>query len=129
MTKTDTTPRRSIRRIAAGAIAAVALTAGLAAPANSLAATPTSISIEAQAGGFFGYVSSADDNCEANRTVTLYKVKGKGKMKPVGSDLAQPNGPDSMYSINTAKKGKFVAKVPATMDCGAATSAIAYAQS
>ena len=130
MTNTETTtrPRRSLRRAAAGAVAAVALAAGLAVPATSSAATSTTVTIEAQSGGFFGYVQSADDNCEYNRTVTLYKVKGNGKQKPVGSDLAQPNGPDSMWSINTTKKGKFVAKVPATGDCLAATSPIAYAQ-
>ena len=126
MTSNDTP--RSLRRLVTGAIAAVALAAGLAVPATSSAATPTTVTIEAQVGGFFGYVQSADDNCEANRTVTLYKVKGNGKTKAVGSDLAQPNGPDSMYSINTAKKGKFVAKVAATPMCDAAQSPIAYAQ-
>ena len=126
MTDTNITrnPRKGLRRLATGAVAAVALAAGLVAPATSSAAA-TTVTIEAQVGGFFGYVSSSDQNCEYNRTVTLYKVKGNGKLKPVGSDLAQPNGPDSMYSINTYKKGKFVAKVPAMGSCSAATSVIA----
>lgn len=126
MTHTDTTTRqrKGLRRVAAGAVAAVALAAGLVAPATSSAAA-TTVTIEAQVGGFFGYVSSSDQNCEYNRTVTLYKVKGNGKKKPVGSDLAQPNGPDSMWSINTLKTGKFVAKAPASGSCSAATSVIA----
>ena len=131
MTNADTTtrhPRTRLRRAAAGALAAVALAAGLVAPATSGAATTTTVTIEAQTGGFFGYVQSADDNCEYNRTVTLYKVKRSGKTKPVGSDLAQPNGPDSMYSINTNKRGNFVAKVPASSLCGAAKSSIVSAQ-
>lgn len=126
MTNTDTTslPRKGLPRVAAGAVAALALAAGLVAPATSSAAA-TTVTIEAQVGGFFGYVSSSDQNCEYNRTVTLYKVKGNGKTKAVGSDLAQPNGPDSMWSINTNKRGKFVAKVPAMGSCSAATSVIA----
>ena len=56
MTSTETTPPRSLRRLVAGAIAAVALAAGLAVPAASSAATPTTVTIEAQVGGFFGYV-------------------------------------------------------------------------
>jgi hypothetical protein len=120
-------PAQGLRRAAVAAFAALAVTAGLAAPATSSAATTTSVSIEAQVGGFFGYVSSADDNCEYNRTVTLYKVKRSG-LKPIGSDLAQPNGPDSMWSINTAKKGRFLAKVPASAGCSAATSPIVTAE-
>ena len=129
MTDAHTTPRRRIRTTVAGAVAAVALAAGLAAPASSMAETPTVLTIEAQAGGFFGYVVNDDAACEsAERTVSLYKVKGNGSKKMVGSDLAQPNGPDLMYSISTAKKGKFFAKVPAIPGCSAAKSAIAYAQ-
>jgi hypothetical protein len=120
-------PAQGLRRVGIAALAALSLGAGLLAPATSGAATQTTVSIEAQAGGFFGYVSSPDDNCEYNRTVTLYKVKRSG-LKPVGSDLAQPNGPDSMYSINTNKKGRFIAKVPAMNGCGPASSPIVNAQ-
>jgi hypothetical protein len=121
---------QGLRRLAAAAIAAVALTAGLVAPATSSAAgTPTQITIEAQLGGFFGYVSSPnEEDCEANRTVVLYKVKGSGGLKQIGSDNAQPNGPDSMYAINTNKKGRFLAKALAGNGCAAATSPIVYAQ-
>jgi hypothetical protein len=126
----ETTAKRraqGLRRVGIAALAALSLGVGLLAPATSGAATQTTVSIEAQAGGFFGYVSSPDDNCEYNRTVTLYKVKRSG-LKPIGSDLAQPNGPDSMWSINTAKKGRFIAKVPAMDACGPAASPIVNAQ-
>ena len=116
--------KSTIRRIAASALAAVAL----AVPATSQAATSASVTIEPQAGGFFGYVDSADYECAAGRQVTLYKVKGNGKTKAVGTDIAQPNGDASMWSINTNKKGKFVAKVKATGSCSAASSPLAYAQ-
>lgn len=122
-----TAKRSAIRRVGVAALAAMALTAGLVAPATSSAATETAVTIEAQVGGFFGQVSSGDDNCELNRTVTLFKVKRSG-LKPIGTDLAQPNGPDSMYSINTAKKGRFLVKVPATTECAAAISPIVSAQ-
>lgn len=132
MTSTNTpqTTALGLRRLVAAAIAAIALTAGLVAPATSNAAgSPTQITIEAQLGGFFGYVSSPnEEDCEANRTVVLYKVKGSGGLKQIGSDNAQPNGPDGMYSINTNKKGRFLAKALAGNGCAAATSPIVYAQ-
>ena len=59
--------------------------------------------------------------------VTLYK-KANGTLTKIGTDIAQPNGPDSMYSINTKQKGNFVAKVPATATCKAAASAVVAAQ-
>jgi hypothetical protein len=120
-------PAQGLRRVGLAAFAALALTAGLVAPAASSAATTTSVSIQAEVGGFFGYVSSPDQNCELNRTVTLYKVKHSG-LKPIGSDLAQPNGPDSQWFVNTNKKGRFVAKVPASSGCSAATSPIVMAE-
>ncbi len=116
--------KNTIRRIAAAAVATVAL----AIPATSSAATSASVTIEPQAGGFFGYVDSADYECASGRQVTLYKVKGNGKQKPVGTDIAQPNGDASMWSIQTTKKGKFVAKVAASGNCSAASSPLAYAQ-
>ena len=104
-------------------LVAVAATAALAVGAGSaMAGTSTSVSIEAQSIGFFGYVHSSKGSCEAGRKVKLYKVKRHGRDLKVGSDIAQPNGPDSMWSINTDLHGKFYAKVPATDKCDAAVS-------
>ncbi len=103
-------------------VLAVALAAVIATAAIAIAATPTSVSIEAQQGGFFGYVHSPrQDPCELNRKVKLFKHKKSGDVK-VGTDIAQPNGPDSQWSINTDLRGKFYAKVPATDKCAKAVS-------
>jgi hypothetical protein len=85
----------------------------LAGPALA-AGTATKVTIKHQQGGFFGFVHSADQPCEAGRKVKLYKMTGD-RPKPrddklIGTDTAQPNGPDSEWSINTnAKHGDFYA--------------------
>lgn len=106
--------------IATGLIAACA-TAALVASAAAADGTKSKVTIEAQTGGFFGYVHSSDSSCESGRKVVLYKQKGS-EQKPskdvkIGTDIAQPNGPDSMWSINTAKQGNFYAKVGPTASC------------
>ena len=107
------------------AIAAISLTGAMATTqASAHGKAKTSISIEAQSGGFFGYVHSSDSSCEAGRKVTLFTKSGQ----KVGSDIAQPNGSDSMWSINTDGSGKFFAKVGKTSSCGGATSGLAKAQ-
>ena len=88
------------------AVLAVAVAAVMAVAAVAYAGTSTSVSIEAQQGGFFGYVHSSKGSCEAGRKVKLYKHKKSGDVK-IGTDIAQPNGPDSMWSINTDLSGKF----------------------
>jgi hypothetical protein len=88
------------------------------------AAAKTKVKIEAQQGGFFGYVhtkNSASAKCENGRKVILYKQKGSDQ-KPrqdtkIGTDIAQPNGPDSMWSINTDESGKFYAKAKKKPGC------------
>jgi hypothetical protein len=104
--------------VAVAATAALAIGAGTAIAGTS----STSVSIEAQSIGFFGYVHSSKSSCESGRRVKLYKVKRHAKDPKVGSDIAQPNGPDSMWSINTDLSGKFYAKVPATDKCDKAVS-------
>jgi hypothetical protein len=108
----------------------VALVSLMALASTASAGTATSVSIKHQSGGFFGYVhSSKQDPCELNRKVYLYKLKGNGydpaNDKLIGSDIAQPNGPDSMWSINTnASKGDFYAFVHKTSSCGKAYSKV-----
>jgi len=108
------------------AVAAISLTGALATTqASAHGKAQTTISIEAQSGGFFGYVHSSNGDCEAGRKVTLFTKSGQ----KVGSDVAQPNGPDSMWSISTGGQGgKFYAKVGKTSSCGGATSQVAKAQ-
>ncbi|CAN5517965.1 hypothetical protein BH10ACT11_BH10ACT11_20640 [soil metagenome] len=118
MSQTTTPSRKSFRNIRNSAVAVLAIAGVVAAPAAANASTaPTSVSIQAQVGGFFGYVHSTKSKCETT-TVTLFKANGR----KIGSDLAQPNGPDGMWSINTNGHGKFFAKVGAKNGCAAATS-------
>jgi hypothetical protein len=111
-----------IRRTALAAAAVLCVGGALAAPA--MAATPTTVSIQAEQGGFFGYVHSSKQKCELNRTVELHKRNGE----LIGTDLAQPNGPDSQWFVNTGRSGKFYAYVPATGSCAAATSPLVHSQ-
>lgn len=95
----------------------------------------TKVTIQAQQGGFFGYVhtkKSASEKCENGRKVILYKQKGSDQ-KPsqdskIGTDIAQPNGPDSMWSINTDKSGKFYAKAPGKPGCATGFSETVHSQ-
>jgi hypothetical protein len=98
----------------AAAISALVLCASLVSIASARAPAKTRVSIEAEQGGFFGFVHSRKHSCERNRTVVLYKQKGNRQRpsddKRIGSDLAQPNGPDSQWNVNTEKSGDFYAK-------------------
>ena len=118
------------------AIAAVAVSgAVMSTEASAAQLTPTEVTIQAESGGdFFGYVTSSDSDCEAGRKVTLFKMLGTAPDRHVdqkiGSDIAQPNGPDSMWSTgNTGqRKGKFYARVGKTSTCGGDVSPVVKAQ-
>ncbi len=110
------------------AVLAVAVAAVMATAAVAVAGTSTSVSIEAQQGGFFGYVHSSKGSCEAGRKVKLFKQKRHGRKVKVGTDIAQPNGPDSMWSINTDLSGKFYVKVPASGNCDKAVSETVHSE-
>jgi hypothetical protein len=109
---------KAIWIVAALAVCGVVAMAGIA-----LAdAAKTRVTIEAQSGGFFGYVhSSRQERCENGRKVGLFKQKGDHHRlrhdTKIGTDTAQPNGPDSMWSINTDKQGKFYAHVGKKPGC------------
>ena len=107
------------------AVAAISLTGALSTgQAAAHGKASTQVSIEAQSGGFFGYVHSSNSNCEAGRKVTLFTQSGE----KVGTDYAQPNGPDSMWSINTDEGGAFFVKVAKSRGCGAAVSSVVQAE-
>ncbi len=94
------------------------------------AATKSTVSIMGTNGDYYGYVSSSNAaNCENDRKVVVYKQLGATQSpktdQKIGSDIAQPNGPDAMWSIGNSgyKTGKFyakAAKVPG--DCKVAFS-------
>jgi hypothetical protein len=109
---------KAIWIVAALAVCGVVAMAGIA-----LAdAANTRVTIEAQSGGFFGYVhSSRQERCENGRNVGLFKQQGDHHRPrhdtKIGTDTAQPNGPDSMWSINTDKQGRFYAHVGKKPGC------------
>jgi hypothetical protein len=108
-------------------IAAVLAVAGALAVPGLASAAQSDVSIQAQQGGFFGYVHSPKQKCEQGRTVQLFKVRS-GDDRLIGTDLAQPNGPDSQWFVNTNKPGSFYAHIDAKGNCAAATSPVVQAQ-
>lgn len=125
----------NVKRLTA-AIVAAAMCGMLAFAGIAIAdGVKTKVTIQAQQGGFFGYVhtvKSASEKCENGRKVILYKQNGSDQ-KPsqdtkIGTDIAQPNGPDSMWSINTNKSGKFYAKAPKKPGCAAGFSDTVHSQ-
>ena len=113
------------------ATTAIAVT-GVLGAGSALAAgqADTSVSIKGQNGDYYGYVHSSKSSCESNRTVKVYKLVGTTP-KPandqlIGSDIAQPNGPDSMWSIGNSgyKHGSFYARTAATSHCAKAISKV-----
>ncbi|MDQ3720656.1 MAG: hypothetical protein M3350_07760 [Actinomycetota bacterium] len=121
MTRTATT------KFVATALAVASLgVTSLGSAETADAATGARVSIQAQSIGFFGHVTSSKESCESGRKVVLFKQKGTKKNtrkdRKIGSDTAQPNGPDSMWSINTDESGKFYAVVKATKKCKKAVS-------
>ena len=105
---------RKTKFAAALATAAVAVTA-FAGAAD--ASSQSTVSILGTNGDYYGYVHSSDaTNCESNRKVVVYKQLGSVQSpktdQKIGTDIAQPNGPDAMWSIGNSgyKTGKFYAK-------------------
>jgi hypothetical protein len=114
------------------AIVAVCGLVALVATAGASGGATTSVTIQAQQGGFFGYVKSQNQSCEAGRKVVLFKqtssVQKPSQDVKIGSSIAQPNGPHSMWSINTNTSGRFYAHVRTTPSCQAAFSKTVHSQ-
>ena len=115
------------------AISALCALVGMAAIASAKRPARTKVSIEAQQGGFFGYVHSPkQDPCELNRKVKLYKQKGDHHNRRtdelIGKDTAQPNGPDSQWSINTNRSGRFYAFTKKVPGCKGAYSRTVHSE-
>jgi len=113
------------------ALATVAVSVAAFAGAADASTAKSTVSIMGTNGDYYGYVHSSDaGNCENNRKVTVFKQLGsvqdpKSDQK-IGTDIAQPNGPDAMWSIGNSgyKTGKFYAKAAKVSGfCKAATSA------
>ena len=131
-TRTELTRSRATGA-AVAALAIVGVLVALPGLARGAAtATSTRLTIEPREGYFFGYVHSRNSACEVGRKVTLYAVTGATRYlsrdRKIGTDFAQPNGPDSMWSITTEEGGRFYAHVRATATCKAAFSPIVTAE-
>jgi hypothetical protein len=107
-----TRKNRITAALATAAVAAAAFTG-----AAGAAGSKSTVSIKGDNGDYYGYVKSADAaNCESDRKVVVYKQLGSTQSpktdQKIGSDIAQPNGPDAMWSIGNSgyKTGKFYAK-------------------
>jgi hypothetical protein len=101
--------------------------------AVAFAAAKTKISIDDKGDGFGGYVHSSKYKCENNRKVRLYKITGSrphpSSDTRIGSDTAQPNGPDSQYFIHTdtvdnANSGRFYVYAKAKRGCKSGRSRV-----
>ena len=119
--------------IAALAIAVTAFTAVASADAGNrrpkdAGKAETKVSIKGDNGDYYGYVKCSDGDCGPTRKVKVFKQLGSSPSpkpdKEIGSDIAQPNGPDGMWSIGNSgfKHGEFYAKVGKTSLCKGATS-------
>jgi hypothetical protein len=113
------------------AISAVTVIGVLGLGATAFAGqTSTKVTIKGSDGDYYGYVKSSKSSCESNRLVKVYKMKGSSPQpsndQKIGSDIAQPNGPDGMWAIGNSgfKHGKFYARVKATDKCGGDTSKV-----
>jgi hypothetical protein len=130
MITTDNPRRGRLMRIVATAAAAIAVLVALPGAASA-ADIQTTVSLDPQPGGFYGYVDSPDPGCELNRTVELYRIKKNKQLKLVSSTVAASIGERSYWSLAGAKSGKYVAQVPQLVTgpgefpvvCGAAISA------
>jgi tRNA A37 threonylcarbamoyladenosine modification protein TsaB len=137
MTHTTTLKTR-IRTLALGlAATAVAVTslAGMAGTASAAGKAPTKVLIEAESGGFFGYVQSPKaQKCANGRTVYVYQQLGS-KPRPatdtrVAMDTAQANNDGYQWNIGNPglHEGRFYAHVNATPQCKGANSITLMAQ-
>jgi hypothetical protein len=106
------------------AAALIAISGAFAATAGAAGRAATEVTIKGTDGDYYGYVKSPDEgNCEDGRKVNVYKLKGSNPDpqtdKKIGSDTAQPNGPNAMWSIGNSgyKHGKFYAHAKKTDYC------------
>jgi hypothetical protein len=119
--------------VLAFAAMAVAVSA-FAASASAAPLSPTKVLIEAESGGFYGYLKSPNINCKEERTVILFKQLG-AKPRPAtdeqaGMDTAGANG--SRYEWNMGnpglRTGRYYARAVRTPECRAANSVTLRAQ-
>lgn len=119
-----------IKMFAATALVAITGAFGATTVAQADSPTPTKVTIKGENGDYYGYVKSADSDCESDRKVKVYEMLGSSPSPKndnvIGTDTSAPNGPDGMWSIGNSgyKDGSFYAKVTKTDTCGADLSKV-----
>ncbi len=129
-----TTKTKFRNTLGALAISLVALSGlgGTASAHTSLA--PTKVLIQAESGGFYGYVKSPKLECKSGRTIVLYRQLGSkphpGTDQRVGMDTAQANNDGYMWDMGNPglHTGRYYARAPRTPRCAAANSVTLRAQ-
>ncbi|MBS1879331.1 MAG: hypothetical protein JST31_07455 [Actinobacteria bacterium] len=115
------------------AATAVALT-GLAGTASAAGKAPTKVLIQAESGGFFGYVKSPKLACKSERTVVVYKQLGATQRpamdEEVAMDTAQANNEGYEWNLGNPglHSGRYYARALPTPLCKAANSVTLRAQ-
>src|SRR4051794_23427995 len=114
----------SIRKLSAGLVVGVVCVAlALAGTAMARAAADTGVTIKGDNGDFHGHVLSERSSCEVDRTVVLYKQKGRHQDpsvdKVIGKDTSERHGDHGDWDAgNTGfKHGKFYAKAKKSPGC------------
>ncbi len=130
MTRTtalDSKVRTIALALAAAAVALVGLV-GFAHSAEAAGKAPTKVLIQAESGGFFGYVKSPKLECKSERTVVLYQQLG-ARQRPatdqeVGMDLAEANNEGYEWNMGNPglHSGRYYARALPTPFCKAANS-------
>jgi hypothetical protein len=117
-----------IRFIAVAVAAmAVALT-GLAGTASASGKAPTKVLIQAESGGFFGYVKSPKLQCKSERNIAIFKQLGS-RQQPASDervDMTISGGAEEGYEWNLGNpglhSGRYYARALPTPFCKAANS-------
>lgn len=119
--------RHSLTALAIG----VTAVAGLAGPASAAAPAPTKVTIEAEGGGFHGYVKSAKAKCKADRTVYVYEQAGS-KQSPSTDErvLMDTTSSDGEWDTGNPgiREGRFYARATRSPGCKPANSITVSAQ-
>ncbi len=129
MTRTN-----KIRSLALGLAASALALTGLAGAASAAAPAPTKVLIQAESGGFFGFIKSPKLACKSERTIVLYRQLGAtqrpGSDEQVGMDLAQANGDGYEWNMGNPglHSGRYYARALRTPLCKAANSVTLRAQ-
>ena len=119
------------RSIAVLAVSVLALAGLGGSAANAASATPTKVTIQAESGGFFGFVKSSKLECKSERTVFVYQQLG-AKQRPQ-TDLrvaTDTSGEDGAWNIGNPglRSGRFYARATRTPACLPANSITLRAQ-